>query len=180
MTISVNSNGEEDSLMEATTQPTDPVSITKEDPMSMDDVDISGIKDAQKSPGSTTSNAQRSPITRCDYKLQYSLQGHSKSIASVKFSPDGLWLATAGTFFIWLWNIMAFSDDSMRVAADATIKLWNVKTGQFEKTLQGHSEGISDVAWSADSKLLCSASDDKTIRIWNVETVHEFFVGDQT
>ena len=32
-------------------------------------------------------------------------------------------------------------------------------------------QGISDVAWSTDSKLLCSASDDKTLKIWDFATV---------
>ena len=32
-------------------------------------------------------------------------------------------------------------------------------------------QGLSDVAWSTDSKLLCSASDDKTLKIWEFSTV---------
>jgi WD40 repeat protein len=28
--------------------------------------------------------------------------------------------------------------------------------------------GISDVAWSSDSRLLVSASDDKTLKIWEL------------
>lgn len=32
-------------------------------------------------------------------------------------------------------------------------------------------QGISDVAWSTDSKLLCSASDDKTLKVWDFAAV---------
>lgn len=33
------------------------------------------------------------------------------------------------------------------------------------------SQGISDVAWSTDSSLLVSASDDKTLKIWDMGSV---------
>lgn len=32
-------------------------------------------------------------------------------------------------------------------------------------------QGISDVAWSSDSNLLVSASDDKTLKIWDLNSV---------
>lgn len=37
-------------------------------------------------------------------------------------------------------------------------------------------QGISDVAWSQDSKYLVSASDDKTCKIWEAATVSSVFV----
>ncbi len=58
------------------------------------------------------------------------------------------------------------------LASDKTIKIWNALDGKFEMNLEGHSKGISDVAWSSDSRYVCSASDDKTIKIWDVTTVH--------
>ncbi|GME78766.1 unnamed protein product [Ambrosiozyma monospora] len=40
---------------------------------------------------------------------------------------------------------------------------------QLERTLKGHTKGISDVVFSPNSKLLASASDDLTIRVWDLE-----------
>ena len=56
-------------------------------------------------------------------------------------------------------------------AADKTVKLWNTETGEIINTLEGHTEGISDIAWSPDGEFLASASDDKTIRLWSLEMV---------
>lgn len=56
-------------------------------------------------------------------------------------------------------------------AADKLIKLWDTYTGHLLSTLEGHNEGINDLAWSVDSVYVASASDDKSIRIWSAESV---------
>jgi WD40 repeat protein len=54
------------------------------------------------------------------------LEGHSKSVQSVAFSPDGRLLATA-------------SDDK-------TARVWDLASGQCTATLEGHPESVSSVA----------------------------------
>ena len=49
-------------------------------------------------------------------------------------------------------------------------------TGLYKHTctfpnFEAFFQGISDVSWSSDSKLLVSASDDKTLKIWDFATV---------
>ena len=58
-----------------------------------------------------------------------------------------------------------------QTAADMTIKVWHARTGKHEHTLSAHLAGVSDVDWAPDSLTLVSASDDKTIRVWDVLAV---------
>lgn len=55
-------------------------------------------------------------------------------------------------------------------AADATIKIWDARTGKIQHTLEGHMAGISTIAWAPDSRILASGSDDKYIRLWDAIT----------
>lgn len=57
------------------------------------------------------------------------------------------------------------------LASDRTILLWDVNTNAFIHTFEKHISGISDISWSGDSQYLASASDDKTVRIWDIRTV---------
>src|SRR5262245_35145971 len=44
------------------------------------------------------------------------------------------------------------------------------KAGRLLRTFQGHSEGVHQVAFSPDGKRLASASDDATVRVWELNT----------
>ncbi len=51
---------------------------------------------------------------------------------------------------------------------DNTIKVWNLKTRQLERTLTGHSDQVTSVA--VTEKYIISGSKDKTIKVWNLTT----------
>ena len=51
---------------------------------------------------------------------------------------------------------------------DNTIKLWDVKTRELITTLEGHQDWVFSLAFSPNGNILLSASNDKTIRIWQI------------
>ena len=65
----------------------------------------------------------------------------------------------------------AFSRDGTRVVSgslDNTIRIWNAVTGDIERVLKGHSDGVTSVAFSHDGTRVVSGSWDNSVRIWNV------------
>lgn len=50
---------------------------------------------------------------------------------------------------------------------DATIRIWNIESGQLTQLLKGHDFVVADVAFSPDGNLLASASYDESIKIWD-------------
>ncbi|NWJ95119.1 MAG: hypothetical protein HXX20_04985, partial [Chloroflexi bacterium] len=84
------------------------------------------------------------------YSNTATLTGHSDTVISVAYSPDGKTLASG-------------SDDN-------SIKLWETSTGKLLNTLTGHSSYVWSVAYSPDGKTLASGSYDKSIKVWEVST----------
>jgi len=60
---------------------------------------------------------------------------------------------------------------SLLEAADNVAKIWSPFSGELIRNLNGHTKGLSDIAWSPNSVHLATASDDHTIRIWDVDSV---------
>jgi WD40 repeat protein len=52
---------------------------------------------------------------------------------------------------------------------DGTIKLWNL-SGELLNTLEGHSDAVTRVDFSADGKMLSSSSRDSTVKLWQVNS----------
>ncbi|MBM7776108.1 WD40 repeat protein [Actinokineospora baliensis] len=64
---------------------------------------------------------------------------------------------------------VAITADERVVATGAdVVRLWDVRTGELFAVLPGHSEQITDLAWTADGKLV-TAADDGRVGVWDVD-----------
>ncbi|HET9184434.1 MAG TPA: DUF4365 domain-containing protein [Candidatus Angelobacter sp.] len=84
-----------------------------------------------------------------DGRALWTLEGHTRGVSSVAFSPDG--------------------KRALSGSADATIRVWDLLSGRGVRVLEGHTANVSTVAWSRDGKYVLSGSDDNTLRVWDVE-----------
>ena len=118
------------------------------------------------------------------------LAAHTGSAGRAVFSPDGrraltasddnsvrLWDAEAGrqiaTFTRAGSGMAAFSPDGRLVAIpdNNTVVVRDANTGEREdRIFQGHSAAVQSVAFSADGRRIVTASDDRTARVWDLQT----------
>src|SRR5262245_65649919 len=55
-------------------------------------------------------------------------------------------------------------------SADSKIILWDAKTLEPIRTLEGHTALVRELEFSPDDKTLASVGEDNTFRLWDVET----------
>lgn len=87
------------------------------------------------------------------FKYKQSNKEHTRFVNCVRFSPNGEHFATVGS--------------------DMKIFLFDGKTGERVAELGGegaHTGSIFSCSWSPDSKQLLTASADKTVKLWNIES----------
>ena len=56
---------------------------------------------------------------------------------------------------------------------DATIKVWDFETGEFERTLKGHTDSVQDINFDPSGKLMVSCSADMSIKLWDFHQTYD-------
>ncbi len=80
-------------------------------------------------------------------------EAHSDTVFSVEFSADNKLLASC--------------------AADKFVKVFDVATGKFVKSFEGHTHHVLGVSWMSDGRTLASSGADNVVKVW------DFITGDQ-
>ena len=125
------------------------------------------------------------------------LRGHTNSVFTLQFSPDGRYLISGGRdAHLLVWDTTAQYDLRHNIAAhlfainhltyspdhrwfascsmDKAIKIWNAETFKLIKVIDrarhaGHGTSINKLLWVHSQSQLLSCSDDRLISVWSVQ-----------
>ena len=132
-----------------------------------------------------------------DFNLKQTIQSHTNSVFSVRYSPDHRYLLSMGRdahVKVWdvangyelIHNIAAhtyainhidYSPDGGFFATcsmDKSIKVWDSRTFKLRKVIDrsrhaGHGTSVNKLLWSSYQDQLISCSDDRTISVWEIQ-----------
>jgi len=131
-----------------------------------------------------------------DYRLKHEWQAHTNSVFTLAYTPDSgfllsgsrdarlkVWAAEANyplheeiKAHLYAINHIEFSPDSehfVTCSLDKSVKVWHTASLTLLKVIDkarhaGHGTSVNRLLWSSFNKQLISASDDRTISIWDV------------
>jgi hypothetical protein len=117
-----------------------------------------------------------------------------EKLSNIALSPNGNWLAGAGDDgSLLLWDTrnnyavktlyknpdglsaVGFSRDGKTLVVGdlkGQVKIIGMDNGSV-RTLSGHTSGIEQIVFNSTGKFMATASDDKTVRLWNMENLRE-------
>mmetsp|Transcript_13549 Transcript_13549/g.22300 ORF Transcript_13549/g.22300 Transcript_13549/m.22300 type:complete len:1133 (+) Transcript_13549:101-3499(+) len=124
------------------------------------------------------------------------LTGHESAVKSVAFSPNSSLLLSSSAdrtiraYSTQTWGLVktfrghegtvhciAFSADGRLVVSssvDRTVRIWNYSTRHVVAVMRGHTNNIRSCAFISPTRIV-SASDDTTLRVWDIEqALNEF------
>ncbi|KAI3760218.1 hypothetical protein L1987_50609 [Smallanthus sonchifolius] len=95
--------------------------------------------------------------------LEHTLKSHQNPVSFVAWSPDDTMLLTCGNSEVLrLWDV-----ETGMFGKTVEVYIWNRRISDPIEVLSGHSMTVNCVSWNPKRhRMLASASDDQTIRIW--------------
>lgn len=123
--------------------------------------------------------------------LERTREGHANMARSAVVTPDGSHAITASsdrTLEVWnvatgaiertlegnadiVHSVVIMRHEQRVIATDGQwLKVWNLATGMIERTLQGNASLMRSVASTPEGQHAISASSDRTLTVWNIET----------
>ena len=84
-------------------------------------------------------------------KRNLTLDGHGKKISSLAFSPNAHIIAS-GSY-------------------DNSVRLWFPGSSTKTRIIKGHTAPVRSVDFLRDGRSLLTAGDDKSVKLWDVETL---------
>lgn len=120
----------------------------------------------------------------------HTLKGHTGSIRALTLTPDGQWIVSAsndGEVRVWdlergmerctlsghqgeVWTVeVTWDGRAISAGADRILRIWDLERGADLHTLTGHRDAVNAVALLPDGIQILSASDDRTIKVWDMK-----------
>lgn len=130
-------------------------------------------------------------------ELKFELPAHANSVFTVRYTPTQFYLLSAGrdarlkawdvkenyaflgevVAHMYAINYIEFSPDNkhfVTCSLDKTIKVWELPTLHLLKVIDrarhaGHGTSVNRLLWLREPDRLISASDDRTLSVWQIE-----------
>lgn len=77
-------------------------------------------------------------------------------------------------------EILVHSVSVLSASSDTTLKVWNVASGTCLSTLKNHKDYVRCLAYSCAREIAASAGLDKSITLWDVNTLAELTSSNNT
>lgn len=102
---------------------------------------------------------------------QIATGGFNQNAAKIRDAKTGKLLATL-EYNNYIVCSLAWTSDGKKLISGSfgLIRLFDTATWEQIAVLEGHIDFVNAIALSCSNRLLASASDDKTVRLWNLDT----------
>jgi hypothetical protein len=135
-------------------------------------------------------------IKYCDLNKVTEVITSKEKIVGISLSPDGAQLAGAGvngTLYLWDtktytgkplykntnsigFSAVAIAPDGKRIVVgdvNGQVKLMSIDRPESARILAGHVSTIEEIVFNHTGSFMATASNDKTVRLWNLEKLRE-------